>query len=264
VIITAILFYLVLKIHLKKLRKAEHDAKESDRLKSAFLQNISHEIRTPMNGILGFIELLKSDDYTLEQKRNFSNIIDKSSKQLLSIIDEILTMSIIESGKPEVTKNSYFLNEIMDELYHFFKPQINENISFQLNKGLPDNSSEIFTDVFKLRQVLYNLLNNAVKFTENGYINFGYRQSKGMLEFFVEDSGVGINPEQHKIIFDRFTKAGKNTFKFYEGVGLGLSICKEIVEILGGKIWLNSDINKGSTFYFTIPFEKPETKQQFI
>lgn len=257
VFITSILFYLLLKSHLKKLRKAEQEAKESDRLKTAFLQNISHEIRTPMNGIIGFTELLSSDNISEEQKMEYLKIIIKSSNQLLSIVDDVLAMSLLETGNINANENQVSLNEMMDELYDLFNPQIGSNVEFELNKGLSDNLSEIVTDKIKLTQIIYNLLSNANKFTSIGHIHFGYQLKNKILEFYVEDTGIGIDNEEHNTIFQRFFKSGKNGSKLYDGVGLGLAICKGNVEILGGKIWLKSDLNSGSTFYFTIPYKTP-------
>jgi signal transduction histidine kinase len=257
VIITSILFYLLLKSHLKKLRKAEQDAKESDRLKTAFLQNISHEIRTPMNGIIGFTELLGSDNLSEEQKKDYIKIIINSSNQLLSIVDDVLAMSLLETGNINAFENNVSVNEMMDELYNLFNPLIGKNVVLRLNKGLSDNLSEIVTDKVKLMQIIYNLLNNANKFTAKGQINFGYNLKDKNLEFFVEDTGIGIDFEEHNTVFDRFIKSSKNTTKLYEGVGLGLAICKGNVEILGGKIWLKSELNSGSIFYFTIPYKTP-------
>lgn len=257
VIITSVLFYLLLKSHLKKLRKAEQEAKESDRLKTAFLQNISHEIRTPMNGIIGFTELLGSDDISEEQKMEYIKIIIKSSNRLLSIVDDVLAMSLLESGSIKANENHVSLNEMMDELYHLFNQQIGSNVELKLNKGLSDNLSEIVTDKVKLTQIMYNLLNNANKFTSSGHIHFGYKLKDKILEFYVDDTGIGIDNEDHNTIFQRFFKSGKKGTRFYDGVGLGLAICKGNVEILGGEIWLKSELNSGSTFYFTIPYKTP-------
>ena len=257
VTITAILFYLLLKRHLLKLRKAEQEAKESDRVKTAFLQNISHEIRTPMNGIIGFTELLSSDNVSEEQKMEYIKIIIKSSNQLLSIVDDVLAMSLLETGNIKANENHVSLNVMMDELYYLFKPLIGDKVVLELNKGLSDNLSAIVTDKVKLTQIIYNLLNNANKFTSSGYIHFGYELKDKILEFYVEDTGIGIDHEEHNTIFQRFFKSRKNSTILYDGVGLGLAICKGNVEVLGGKIWLKSELNSGSTFYFTIPYKTP-------
>lgn len=254
VFVTAILFYSLLKNHLRKLRKAEYDAKESDRLKTAFLQNISHEIRTPMNGIIGFAQLLNLDDLKEEQKKKYTQFLLNSSNRLLSVVNDVLEISLIESGKIEPKKSVFTLNELMDELYHTFKSSVGKEISFTVNKTLSDNASIITSDEVKLRQVIYNLLSNAIKFTEKGYIRFGYKLKNENLEFYVEDTGIGIKAEQHKLIFDRFIKAESNNTKIYDGVGLGLAICKGNIKILEGDIWVESQTDVGTTFFFTIPY----------
>jgi signal transduction histidine kinase len=261
VIVTTILFYILLKRHLKKLRKAEEDAKKSDHLKTSFLQNISHEIRTPMNGIIGFTELLKSDNLSAEQRKEFLKIIIKSSKQLLSVVDDVLAMSLLETGNIKAYENAVNLNELMDDLYQLYKPLIGNEINFELNKGLSNELSEIVTDKVKLRQIIYNLLNNANKFTSKGHIHFGYNLRDGILEFYIEDTGIGIDTENYNNIFERFRKSVKKGTEIYDGLGLGLAICKGNVEILGGEIWLKSKLNTGTTFYFTIPDKTPSVKE---
>lgn len=260
VIVTTILFYLLLKRHLKKLRKAEEDAKKSDRLKTSFLQNISHEIRTPMNGIIGFTELLKSDNLSAEQREGFLKIIIKSSNQLLSIVDDVLAMSLLETGNIIANKSLFNLNELMDELYQLYKPLIRNEVNFELNKGLSEVLCEIITDKVKLRQIIYNLLNNANKFTTTGHIRFGYKLIDSTLQFYIEDTGIGIENEYLNTIFQRFSKSVKKGTELYDGLGLGLAICKGNVEILEGEIWVNSQLNTGSTFYFTIPYKTSLTR----
>lgn len=255
VVITAILFYSLLKSHLEKIREAEHKAKESDRLKTAFIQNISHEIRTPMNCIVGFSELLKDDKLSATEKSAFLEMILNGSDQLLNIVNEVLDISLIESGNIKVSKNKVHLNDLLDELYLLLKPDIPEAATFSLTKGLPVSSSYIFTDEVKLRQILTNLLYNALKFTQKGHIKFGYVLTGKVLEFYIEDTGVGIDPVYHERIFERFHKAETKHSKIYEGVGLGLAICKGNIDLLKGKIWLKSALNNGSVFYFTVPYE---------
>lgn len=260
VVVTTILFYFLLKRHLKKLRKAEENAKKSDRLKTSFLQNISHEIRTPMNGVIGFTELLKSDNLSAEQKERFLKIIIKSSNQLLSIVDDVLAMSLLETGNIKAYKNPVNLNELMDELYQLYKPLIGNEVNFDLKNGLSDEICEIVTDKVKLRQIIYNLLNNANKFTAKGHIHFGYKLIDRTLEFYVEDTGIGIENEYLNTIFERFSKSVKKGTELYDGLGLGLAICKGNVEILEGEIWVNTQLNTGSTFYFTIPYKTSLTR----
>ena len=256
VVVTAIFFYYLLKRHLIRLRKAEHDAKESDRLKTAFLQNISHEIRTPMNGIIGFTSLLSSNELPEDQKKEYIRIITKSSQKLLSIVDDVLNISLIETGNIKASEDMVNINEIIDELYQTFIRTFSDKILFSAEKGLTGNAAFIMTDPVKLRQVLYNLINNAGKFTDEGFIRFGYSLKENELEFFVKDSGIGIDPVQHKKIFERFSRADKESGRLYDGVGLGLAICKGNVDLLRGKIWLESEPGKGSAFFFSIPYQQ--------
>lgn len=256
VMVTAILFFALLKLHLEKLRKAEKDARESDRLKTAFLQNISHEIRTPMNGIVGFSQLLNTEDLSEEQRKEYTSIITKSSDRLLSVLNDVIDISLIETGKIKAKSDVFELNELMSELYEIFKPQVNEGINLRLSTGIEPGKSLITADRVKISQILYNLLNNAMKFTDRGTIHFGYGLKNNKLEFFVSDTGIGIDPGLHTVIFERFNKEDRSNKKMYEGIGLGLAICKGNLGILGGEIWLESEPGKGSTFYFNLPYNK--------
>lgn len=255
VLITAILLYFLLKRHLVKIRNAEQKAIENDRLKSAFLHNISHEIRTPMNGIIGFTGLLGNKDVTEEQKMQYLEIITKSSNQLLKIVNDILDISLIETGNVSAGESKIHLNNFMEEIYASFEPLIRKTVSFSLKKGLTDSLSIVLTDAVKIRQVINHLLDNAIKFTDKGHIKFGYILRSDELEFFIEDTGIGIAANLHNKIFENFHKAEIELSRLYEGVGLGLAICKGDIEILHGRIWVNSELNKGSTFYFTIPYK---------
>ena len=255
VLITAILFYAILKSHLVKIRNAEQKAIESDRLKTAFLQNISHEIRTPMNSIVGFSELLKDKKLSESEKDQYLEMISKSSDQLLNIVNEVLDISLIETGNLSVNLRRVQLNNLMKEIYLSYKPLINKEISFTMSTGLSDTLSLILTDVIKIRQIISNLLNNAVKFTDKGHIGFGYTLEENELNFFIEDTGIGIPSDSHDKIFERFLKVGSDNERLYEGVGLGLAICKGNIDLLKGKIWMDSKPGKGSKFLFTIPYK---------
>jgi signal transduction histidine kinase len=255
VLITAILFYSFLKNHLIKIRNAEKKAIESDKLKTAFLQNISHEIRTPMNSIVGFSELLRDNDVSKEEENEYLELISNSSHQLLNLVNEVLDISLIETGNTTTNNKKVHLNRLLEELYHSLKFMIKNDISFSVAKGLSDSLSIIITDETKVRQILDNLLNNAVKFTEKGYIRFGYTLKNEELEFFVEDTGIGIDADFHNKIFDHFRKIDQDNIKLYEGIGLGLAICQGNVKLLKGKIWIESEQGKGSKFFFTIPYE---------
>ena len=243
------------KIIEKKLIKAKEKAEESDRLKLAFLANMSHEIRTPMNGILGFTELLKAKKLSGDIQQEYINIIEKSGKRMLNIINDIISISKVESGQIEVTTSETNVNEQIEYLYTFFKPEAEQkNISLFLTKELPSKDSFIKTDREKLYAILTNLIKNAIKFTNDGSIEFGCERKGDYLEFFVKDTGLGISDSQKKIIFERFRQANDTISRTHEGSGLGLAISKAYVEILGGNIWVESKEGKGSSFYFTLPF----------
>ena len=264
VAITGLLFYLLLKSHLKKLRQAENNARESDRLKTAFLQNISHEIRTPMNGILGFTQLLDSDNLTPEQRKEYTGIINNSAKRLLSIVSDILEISQIESGKTKIYESSFDLNDLLSEIFENTRVLVNSKISYCYSFALSNPESIVKTDYEKLKKILYNLIENAIKFTDNGKIEFGYTLNNNNIEFFIKDTGIGVEPENQKLIFDRFRKSDFNNNKMNDGVGLGLTICKEFLKAMGGNIWLESTTGVGSTFYFTIPYKKCESDAELL
>jgi len=258
--ITALLFYFYLRKHLVKQRNAEKKAIESDRLKTAFLQNISHEIRTPMNGIIGFTSLLHDDGLEDDLKKQYLKIITSSSNRLLDVVNEMLDISLIETGNLRINTHELDVNRMMDESFGSFLPQLNPKVTLSCSKGLDNNQSIIVTDGVKVRQVLNNLLSNAVKFTEKGEIRFGNSLNNNHLDFFVEDTGIGIPKEYHDNIFDRFRKAEIELTKFYDGVGLGLSICKGNLELLNGNISVESEFGKGSVFSFSIPYVRAEEK----
>lgn len=222
--------------------------------KTCFLANISHEIRTPMNGILGFAELLKSPNISKEEIAQYVTIIQKSGNRMLNILNDIIDISKIESGQIQITKTVFDIKTIIDELYCFFYPEaFKKNISFSFNTQINEKESIICTDHVKLTQILSNLIKNAIKFTDNGNINFGYEFQEDNILFYVNDSGRGIPSEDLEIIFERFKQIDSNEYSSKEGVGLGLAISKYYVELLGGKIWVESELGKGSSFKFTIP-----------
>ena len=241
--------------HASELTNAKEQAEESNRLKSAFLTNMSHEIRTPMNGILGFAELLKEPNLTGDEQQEFIRIIGESGARMLNTINNIVDISKIESGITTVNIKKSDINEQIEFVYKFFKPEINsKGIQFLIRKSLPSSEAVINTDIEKIIAILTNLVKNAIKFTTKGSIEFGYEQKGKYLEFFVKDTGIGIALMQHKIIFERFRQGSESYDRDYEGSGLGLSISKSYVEMLGGRIWVESEAMKGSRFYFTIPY----------
>jgi PAS domain S-box-containing protein len=236
---------------------AKEKAEESDRLKTAFLHNISHEIRTPMNAILGFTALLNEPALPESEKKQFIDIIFQSGNQLLSIINDIVDLASIESGQVKINNKEININSTLRRLSEQFsykeKPQ---NITITLKMPLPDKEVNIVTDGTKLAQIISNLINNAFKFTKKGRIDFGYEERGEFLEFFVKDTGIGISTEHHARVFERFYQVDSSASRKYTGTGLGLSICKAYVELLGGRIWLNSEEGKGTAFYFSIPRRK--------
>jgi PAS domain S-box-containing protein len=239
----------------KELVKSKEHAEESDRLKLVFLANMSHEIRTPMNGILGFTELLKAPHISDEEQQEYIRIIEKSGKRMLNIINDIISISKIESGQIEVSDTETNINEQLEYIHTFFKPEAKlKGIDLTFLKLLPSENNYIKTDREKLYAILTNLVKNALKFTNEGSIEIGCEKKGGYLEFFVKDTGLGIPKSQEKIIFERFRQANESISRTHEGSGLGLAISKAYVEILDGRIWVESEEGKGSTFYFTIPF----------
>jgi len=241
---------------------AKEKAEESDRLKSAFLENMSHEIRTPMNAIIGFSNLLHNSEYDNEKRNELISYIVRSSDTLLHLINDIIDISKIEANQLIIEKKECSINNIFDDLIYMYDEKIkivdNKNIEIKIIKSKKDDIS-LFTDNFRLQQVFINLINNALKFTEQGIIEVGYNIKESIkhqeLTFHVKDSGIGITQEHQKKIFNRFFKLENETNKLYRGTGLGLSISKNIIELLGGKIWLSSELGKGSTFYFSIPIK---------
>ena len=257
----------------QELQIALERAEESDRLKSAFLTNMSHEIRTPMNSILGFSELLKESEPTNDKQHRYIGVIENSGKRMLNIINDILTISKIESGIMDINNSEFNINEQIESIYASFKNEIEQKgIDFSYKNALPENEAMINNDGEKIYAVLINLVKNAIKFTNRGAIEFGYNlKTNGAtaeLEFFVKDTGGGIRPEQMEVIFERFRQGSELLTRNYEGAGLGLAISKAYVEMLGGKIWVESKEenlvsgNEGSTvFYFIIPYDlKPNKK----
>jgi hypothetical protein len=239
----------------EELLKAKERAEESDRLKLAFLANMSHEIRTPMNGILGFTTLLKEPKLSGEEQQEYINIIEKSGKRMLNIINDIINISRIESGLVEISLTKTNINEQIKDLNTFFqKEALKKGLQLIVTKQLPPIDSTLLTDKEKVYAILTNLVKNALKFTDSGSIEFGCIKKDTNLEFFVKDTGSGISEAQQGIIFERFRQANESLTRTHEGSGLGLAISKAYVEMLGGKIWVESEEGKGSTFYFTIPF----------
>ena len=239
----------------KELRLALDKARESDKLKSSFLANMSHEIRTPLNGIIGFSEILASEpDLDSETRESFSSIIKKSSSQLLSILNDILDISKIESQQIVLTIEAIAVKTLLQEVYTLFKPDMDaRKLDFQII--LPEGAEQlnVMGENQRIHQIFGNLLTNAMKFTESGSIKIGIERTDTTWSFFVKDTGTGIKDEYKESIWDRFNQGEKINSRQKGGTGLGLSICKSLTELMKGKIWLTSELGKGSTFYFSLP-----------
>lgn len=247
----------------EELVKAKEKAEESNCLKSAFLANMSHEIRTPMNGILGFANLLKEPDLSGVEQKNYIELINQSGERMLNIINDIVDISKIESGLMELSLSTSNINEQIQYIHNFFKAEAEaKGIRIVANLSLEDSEATLITDREKVYAILTNLVKNAIKYTTKGEIELGCIRKGNFLEFYVKDTGIGIPKARYQAIFERFVQADIENRMAYQGAGLGLAISKAYVEMLGGEIWVESEQEKGSIFYFTIPcYNKPEVKQ---
>lgn len=248
----------------QKLILAKEKAEEADRLKSAFLANMSHEIRTPMNAIIGFGEILKQNDIDNQDMRVYTDIIFKNSLHLLSLINDIVDFSKIEANQVNIVISECNINQLLRDLQvnamSLLHNYSKSNIEISIETPLADNEAIIETDGMKLQQVLSNLINNAVKFTNDGYIKMGYAITNAkMVEFYVKDSGIGIDKQVHEKIFERFVQVKEKSTFHLSGTGLGLAICRNLVEMMGGNIRLESDKDEGAAFYFTHPYQPSKT-----
>ncbi|MBN2761769.1 MAG: hypothetical protein JXR41_01675, partial [Bacteroidales bacterium] len=234
-----------------ELENARRKAEEADRLKSAFLANMSHEIRTPMNAIVGFSNLLLTDDDETE-KEDYVRIINNNCENLMVLINDILDVSLIEANQLKINPVPFDANLVLNELESVYKHKSKPELKIQLIAPV-QRKFVLITDQHRFRQILNNLLSNAIKYTEKGGIKFGYEMKDDHVLFYVSDSGIGIDKDDFERIFDYFHKLENSSARLYKGTGIGLSISKKLVELLGGKIWLESEPGNGTTFFFTIP-----------
>lgn len=229
--------------------KSKEKLEQSDKYKSMFLSNMSHEIRSPINSIVGFSEMLHDVKNNEEKLNEYIDIINNSSKSLMKIIDDVLDFSKIEAGKLEINKINFSLNDILEEIFLTNKNKISSNIELKIT--IPPRGIKLLNDEFRFRQIFQNLVSNAIKFTKEGSIEIGYEKKPDFVEFFVKDTGQGIKNNEQQKLFDRFLQSKDN--KGNLGHGLGLSISKELVSLMGGNMWVNSEFGKGSSFHFTLP-----------
>jgi PAS domain S-box-containing protein len=240
-----------------ELRLAKEKAEESNRLKTSFLANLSHELRTPMNGILGFAELLDDDTLTREIRNEYISVINDSGQSLLEVITNLMDISKIDSQQIESRVRSFKLNELLNELFRWIKSERiyreKSHIKLELVTELTDEESIITSDPGKIRHIFSLLLHNAAKFTSEGTIRFGYSIHGEHIRLFVQDTGKGISRDKQQTIFERFRQEDETMSRKYGGVGLGLTIAKSLVNLIGGDLMLDSELGKGSTFWFEIP-----------
>ncbi len=247
----------------EELITAKEKAEESNRLKTEFLNNMSHEIRTPLNGIMGFSQYLTKPDISKEKQINCSNIILNNSRQLLKIIEDILEISLLEKGDVKYSEREVCFNDLLLNLFSIYDIKAKENKTpLFLKKSLPDKQSTIYTDEDLLRKILSHLIDNAIKYTNEGFIDLSYQKIDNELVISVSDTGIGIDTKKTELIFKRFSQEDKSLSKKYGGLGLGLSLAKENADLIGGRITLESKKGKGSTFYLTIPYRPVHSNKE--
>lgn len=250
----------------ESLKISKEKAIEADKLKSTFLANMSHEIRTPMNSIVGFSELITRKTISTEKKEIYANYIGNSSKSLLALIDDIIDIAKIEAGQLKIIKSAVQVNGALNELQTYYCAEIkrdaNKNIDLKTHQAVDNDNFAILCDPIRLKQILTNLISNALKFTIKGLIEVGYViPNNATIIFYVQDSGIGISHDKQSVIFDRFRQGDDSITRKYGGTGLGLAISKKLVELMGGRIWVESEADRGATFYFSLPLIIPNASE---
>ncbi len=251
------------KLNEKELIEAKEKAEEADKLKLAFLANLSHEIRTPMNAIIGFSNILLDDEILPDERKKINSLINSNGQKLLRLIDDVIDISKIQTGGIEINKTDCFLNKMLLNLFSEFDDKIKisgKKVKLTLNRSVRNDDFSIYTDSSRLRQILFNLIDNSVKFTNNGFIEFGYSLDDSYLMFYIVDTGVGILKDKSEHIFELFRQADNTFTREYGGTGIGLTISKSILNKMGGKIWAESVSGEGTTVFFTIPYIVNENK----
>ncbi len=238
------------------LKKEKERAERADKLKTQFIANMSHEIRTPMNGIIGFTELLKDDSLSREEKDKYIGIIQNSGQRMISILNDLIKISMLDSEQESVNILPVSLNGLCHNVRTFFKMDTEKKGITMICSQEMEKDLVVYTDRDKLYAIVNNLVKNAIKYSSGGVIEFSYQIDNGFIQFNIKDQGIGIEKELQEKIFDRFYQVDSNLNKQYDGVGLGLAIVKSYTELLGGKIWVESSLGKGSTFSFTIPYSQ--------
>ena len=250
-----------------QLEEAKIKAQESDRLKTAFLANISHEIRTPMNAIIGFSKMLGSPDFDEDEKAQFIEIVITNGKLLMDLINDMISLSKIESNTLELKKSTCRINDMMVSLYREFNYELEDKKDIKIKLACANTNPKFgfITDSGLLLAILQKLIDNSIKFTENGEIEFGYHlREQSRIEFFIKDTGIGIAERDQERIFERFHQLDNRTVRAYEGTGLGLPIAQHYVKMLGGTLTVQSKLGKGSLFSFSLPFEKEESMLKIV
>jgi signal transduction histidine kinase len=245
----------------EELEITKEKVEESDRLKSSFLCNMSHEIRTPLNAIMGFCNLVADPGVAPAEKAQFISIINQNIDALLELINDIFDIAQIEAGSMDLEEQACNINDLLSSIqtyFNFEKGAVGkDNLHVKLNKANKDNEFSILTDKYKLRRTISNLVENALKYTEEGSIEIGYfYASDGMIEFFVKDEGIGFEKDKADLIFQSFRQVDDSSTRKYGGLGLGLTVAQKFTELMGGNLWAESEPGKGSVFYFTIPYKK--------